>query len=245
MVNIKSAAICLLSVIANIGLVLIVAAVSFFVVALLTGCDHDLDAASDIVVQVHSWSDDDLPGDVQSGVVIGNNGFVLCSAHGISNDNDEVYPYIDVLPDGLTRYQAVLVAVDHDADIALLRVIGKGFDIVSPLKICGNPKPLQHAEAWALRPIGYRAEDDVVDEAGHEVRDGYLGPRLSATRRVFRGWTSPGFSGGPVITTRDECIVGIDSMGNDLLLPRSVIATPLGSSTIHRALESNVPEVLP
>ena len=142
-----------------------------------------------------------------SGAVIAGE-LILTNAHVVANAS-----YVQAQKhNDARRYQARVVSVSHEADLALLTVDEEGFfDEVKPLPLGELPAPLEEVSVYGY-PIGGRSlsiTKGVLSRLEHQVY-AHAGSYLFAGQ--IDAAINPGNSGGPVVV--DEEIVGVVMQAN-------------------------------
>ncbi|OPL19641.1 MAG: hypothetical protein AVO35_10050 [Candidatus Aegiribacteria sp. MLS_C] len=129
-----------------------------------------------------------------SGCVI-DDGLILTNAHVVSNTT-----YLQVRKEGdPKRYPAVIVAVSHEADLALLTVEGEGFfDGMEPLELGELPKTMEQVTVYGY-PVGGDALSTTQGVISRIETSNYTHSNLSLLSVQLDAAINPGNSGGPAI----------------------------------------------
>ncbi|MEO0067744.1 MAG: trypsin-like peptidase domain-containing protein [candidate division WOR-3 bacterium] len=144
-----------------------------------------------------------------SGVIVDAKGYVVTNAHVVNNATK-----IKVtLPDNRT-FDAELLALDSDRDLALLKISGENLP-VAPL---GNSDDLLIGE-WAIaigNPFGFLIEDaqptvtvGVISALHRDIRSRQGGPVFTDMIQTDAA-INPGNSGGPLVNALGE-VIGINT----------------------------------
>ncbi|MGQ9678944.1 MAG: S1C family serine protease [bacterium] len=144
-----------------------------------------------------------------SGVIVDSRGYVVTNAHVVSNATQ-----ISVtLPDN-RRFDADLVAVDQDRDLALLKISGTNL----PVATLGNSDDLMIGE-WAIaigNPFGFLIEDaqptvtvGVISAVHRDIKSG-RGNAVYTDMIQTDAAINPGNSGGALVNALGE-VIGINT----------------------------------
>lgn len=144
-----------------------------------------------------------------SGVIVDPKGYVVTNAHVLSNATQ-----IKVtLPDN-RGFNAELVALDHDRDLALLKIPGENL----PVAVLGNSDDLLIGE-WAIaigNPFGFLIEDaqptvtvGVISALHRDIKAG-RGNAVYTDMIQTDAAINPGNSGGPLVNALGE-VIGINT----------------------------------
>lgn len=144
-----------------------------------------------------------------SGVIVDPKGYVVTNAHVVTNATQ-----IKVtLPDN-RAFQAELVALDQDRDLALLKIPGENL----PVAVLGNSDDLMIGE-WAIaigNPFGFLIEDaqptvtvGVISALHRDIKAGRSNAVYTDMIQTDAA-INPGNSGGPLVNALGE-VVGINT----------------------------------
>ncbi len=137
-----------------------------------------------------------------SGCVI-DDGVILTNAHMVSN-----VTYLQVRREGdPRRYLARVIAVSHDADLALLTVDDPSFfNGITPLQLGPLPKPMEQVTVYGY-PVGGDALSTTQGVISRIETASYVHSSLSLLSIQIDAAINPGNSGGPAIV--DGKVVGV------------------------------------
>lgn len=140
------------------------------------------------------WSTDALSESYGSGCVIDGN-MILTNAHIVSNET-----YLQVRKEGDPRkYQAFVVAVSHDADLALITVNDESFfQGIDPLELGELPHPREQVTVYGY-PIGGDALSTTQGVISRIESSRYVHSGLSLLTVQIDAAINPGNSGGPAV----------------------------------------------
>ncbi len=148
------------------------------------------------------WSTDALSESSGSGCVIAGN-MILTNAHVVSNET-----YLQVRKEGDPRkYQAFVVALSHEADLALITVNDESFfEGIDPLELGELPFPREQVTVYGY-PMGGDALSTTQGVISRIESYRYIHSGLSLLTVQIDAAINPGNSGGPAII--DNRIVGV------------------------------------
>jgi len=148
------------------------------------------------------WSTDALRETTGSGCVIDGN-MILTNAHVVSNAT-----YVQVRKEGDPRkYQAAIVAISHDADLALITVLNEDFFTdIDPLELGELPDPGEQVTVYGY-PMGGDALSTTQGVISRIESYRYVHSGLSLLTVQLDAAINPGNSGGPAII--GDRIVGV------------------------------------
>lgn len=129
-----------------------------------------------------------------SGCVI-DDGLILTNAHVVSN-----LTYLQVRREGdPRRYVARVVAISHEADLALITVDEAGFfDGITPLELGSLPKTMEQVTVYGY-PVGGDALSTTQGVISRIETSNYTHSNLSLLSVQLDAAINPGNSGGPAI----------------------------------------------
>jgi len=160
-----------------------------------------------------------------TGFFVGERGVLVTAAHVVAG-NSKLFIYLSDRP--LFARRAYVIAADYDADIAVLRVYGVKSETVH---FCTTGKAGQSLSAYAWR------RDQTERTVGQ-----FVGPLYSG-RWLAEIMIGPGFSGGPIYDSANNCVMGIAIMSSmDARNPRAIFTRPEASDTIMRVLRRWAPK---
>ncbi|MCD4670215.1 MAG: trypsin-like peptidase domain-containing protein [Actinomycetia bacterium] len=153
------------------------------------------------------WSTDALSESYGSGSVVEGN-MILTNAHVVSNET-----YLQVRKEGDPRkYQAFVVAISHEADLALITVIDESFfQGIEPLELGELPFPREQVTVYGY-PMGGDALSTTQGVISRIESYRYVHSGLSLLTVQIDAAINPGNSGGPAII--DDKIVGVAMQTN-------------------------------
>lgn len=153
------------------------------------------------------WSTDAPRESSGSGCVVAGN-MILTNAHVVSNET-----YLQVRKEGDPRkYQAFVVAVSHDADLALITVNDDSFfEGIDPLELGELPFPREQVTVYGY-PVGGDALSTTQGVISRIESHRYVHSDLSLLTVQIDAAINPGNSGGPAII--DNRIVGVAMQTN-------------------------------
>ncbi|MCK5115266.1 MAG: trypsin-like peptidase domain-containing protein [Candidatus Aegiribacteria sp.] len=153
------------------------------------------------------WSTDALTESYGSGCVIEGN-MILTNAHVVSNET-----YLQVRKEGDPRkYQAFVVALSHEADLALITVNDESFfQGIDPLELGELPFPREQVTVYGY-PMGGDALSTTQGVISRIESYRYVHSGLSLLTVQIDAAINPGNSGGPAII--DNRIVGVAMQTN-------------------------------
>ncbi len=144
-----------------------------------------------------------------SGVIVDAKGYIVTNAHVVHNATK-----IKVTLSDNRSFDAELLALDTDRDVALLKISGENLP-VAPL---GNSDDLLIGE-WAIaigNPFGFLIEDaqptvtvGVISALHRDIRSGQGGPVFTDMIQTDAA-INPGNSGGPLVNALGE-VIGINT----------------------------------
>ncbi|MCK4504845.1 MAG: trypsin-like peptidase domain-containing protein [Candidatus Aegiribacteria sp.] len=148
------------------------------------------------------WSTEALRESSGSGCVVDGN-MILTNAHVVSNET-----YLQVRKEGDPRkYQASVVAVSHDSDLALITVKDESFfQGIDPLELGELPRPREQVTVYGY-PMGGDALSTTQGVISRIESYFYVHSGLSLLTVQIDAAINPGNSGGPAII--DSRIVGV------------------------------------
>ncbi len=148
------------------------------------------------------WSTDALTESFGSGCVIDGN-MILTNAHVVSNET-----YLQVRKEGDPRkYQAFVVALSHEADLALLTVNDDSFfQGIDPLELGELPYPREQVTVYGY-PIGGDALSTTQGVISRIESSRYAHSGLSLLTVQIDAAINPGNSGGPAVIA--DRIIGV------------------------------------
>lgn len=148
------------------------------------------------------WSTEALRESSGSGCVVDGN-MILTNAHVVSNQT-----YLQVRKEGDPRkYQAFVVAVSHDADLALITVNDESFfRNIDPLELGNLPSPREQVTVYGY-PMGGDALSTTQGVISRIESSRYVHSGLSLLTVQIDAAINPGNSGGPAII--DDKIIGV------------------------------------
>jgi len=148
------------------------------------------------------WSTDALSESFGSGCVVDGN-MILTNAHVVSNET-----YIQVRKEGDPRkYQAFVIAVSHEADLALITVKDESFfQDIDPLELGELPFPREQVTVYGY-PMGGDALSTTQGVISRIESYRYVHSGLSLLTVQIDAAINPGNSGGPAII--DNKIIGV------------------------------------
>ena len=162
-----------------------------------------------------------------TGFFVSKRGIIVTAAHVLEGWNKV---FVRVEGSSFQRRAEPLV-IDHEADIAVLRV--PGVFVKRPLRFCTDSYPGQPLSAWAWR--GYGLE---------RTRGALEGP-LYAGRWTARVIVGPGFSGGPLYSESRECVAGVVIRSNmDSQDPVAIFVRPEASAAVMKLLRQIAPDAV-
>ncbi len=140
------------------------------------------------------WSTDALRESSGSGCVVDGN-MILTNAHVVSNET-----YLQVRKEGDPRkYQAFVVTVSHDADLALITVNDESFfQGIDPLELGELPHPREQVTVYGY-PMGGDALSTTQGVVSRIESSQYVHSGLSLLTVQLDAAINPGNSGGPAI----------------------------------------------
>jgi serine protease Do len=156
-----------------------------------------------------------------SGLIISEKGYVVTNYHGIEGKN-----LIDVtLSNGITL-KADVMKVNHEYDLALLRIEGSGF----------KPLPLGDSDRIELGEDIYAIGTPVLNELSQSVTAGIVGGKRKFNQIEYiqiDASVNPGNSGGPIINKEGKAfgIVTLkipESEGLGFCIPINLVSEKLG-----------------
>lgn len=141
-----------------------------------------------------------VPNSFGSGFIIGDDGYILTSAHVVDKALE-----IEVKLKDKREYSAKIVGLDRRSDVALLKIDARGL----PTAVIGDPKTLRVGD-WVLAigtPFGfdYSASTGIVSALGRSLPDDYYIPFIQTDAAI-----NPGNSGGPLFNLKGE-VVGMNA----------------------------------
>jgi len=153
------------------------------------------------------WSTDGLAESYGSGCVIEGN-MILTNAHVVSNET-----YLQVRKEGDPRkYQAFVVALSHESDLALITVNDESFfEGINPLELGELPYPREQVTVYGY-PMGGDALSTTQGVISRIESYRYVHSGLSLLTVQIDAAINPGNSGGPAII--DDRIVGVAMQTN-------------------------------
>ena len=153
------------------------------------------------------WSTDAPRESSGSGCVVEGN-MILTNAHVVSNET-----YLQVRKEGDPRkYQAFVVAVSHDADLALITVHDDSFfEGIDPLELGELPFPREQVTVYGY-PMGGDALSTTQGVISRIESHRYVHSDLSLLTVQLDAAINPGNSGGPAII--DNRIIGVAMQTN-------------------------------
>lgn len=148
------------------------------------------------------WSTDAPRESFGSGCVVDGN-LILTNAHIVSNET-----YLQVRKEGDPRkYQAFVVAVSHDADLALITVNDESFfHGIDPLELGELPQPREQVTVYGY-PMGGDALSTTQGVISRIESSRYVHSDLSLLTVQIDAAINPGNSGGPAIINNK--IIGV------------------------------------
>ena len=148
------------------------------------------------------WSTEALRETSGSGCVVEGN-MILTNAHVVSNET-----YLQVRKEGDPRkYQASVVAVSHDADLALITVKDESFfHGIDPLELGELPYPREQVTVYGY-PMGGDALSTTQGVISRIESYGYVHSGFSLLTVQIDAAINPGNSGGPAII--NNRIIGV------------------------------------
>ncbi|MBD3278811.1 MAG: trypsin-like serine protease [Candidatus Aegiribacteria sp.] len=154
------------------------------------------------------WSPDAPREKYGSGCVI-NNDLILTNAHVVSDQT-----FLQVRKEGDPRkYSASVVAVSHDADLALITVAEPSFfHGIQPLELGDLPQTRQQVTVYGY-PVGGDALSTTQGVISRIETSRYVHSSLSLLTVQLDAAINPGNSGGPAIV--DDRIVGVAMQSRD------------------------------
>ena len=153
------------------------------------------------------WSTDALSESYGSGCVVEGN-MILTNAHVVSNET-----YLQVRKEGDPRkYQASVVALSHEADLALITVTDESFfQGIDPLELGELPFPREQVTVYGY-PMGGDALSTTQGVISRIESSRYVHSGLSLLTVQIDAAINPGNSGGPAII--DNKIIGVAMQTN-------------------------------
>ena len=148
------------------------------------------------------WSTEALRESSGSGCVVDGN-MILTNAHVVSNET-----YLQVRKEGDPRkYQAFVVAVSHDADLALITVNDESFfQGIDPMELGELPHPREQVTVYGY-PMGGDALSTTQGVISRIESYRYVHSGLSLLTVQIDAAINPGNSGGPAVI--DNKIIGV------------------------------------
>ncbi|MEN8209456.1 MAG: trypsin-like peptidase domain-containing protein [Candidatus Fermentibacteria bacterium] len=153
------------------------------------------------------WSTDALSESYGSGCVIEGD-MILTNAHVVSNET-----YLQVRKEGdPKKYQAFVIAISHEADLALITVIDESFfEGIDPLELGELPFPREQVTVYGY-PMGGDALSTTQGVISRIESSRYVHSGLSLLTVQIDAAINPGNSGGPAII--NNRIVGVAMQTN-------------------------------